>query len=716
MLDPVKNLVYVTALIGYNLSATSIVLNSGNGAKLPNPSVDGAFNLVWYNHTDYKNPSDDPNVEIIRVTGRSGDTLTIARAQELTTASDKNITGKTYRLVLGMTAKMITDIQAALDLKATMFPGISAETPIPSSAISIDYATRVLTITPPLGYFDFFVDGSGVVKKFRKTGAVNFPAFTDTSGIWYFYFDTNGDPITTLTPWVSFDNIAPVYRILWNATLSGSAKSVSENLETHENTTSGIDHTWKHKQGTIWYSGFNIFSNIITSGNPNADGRNSVISLSTGMNLDDNLFYTITNSAVVAPWNQDLGNNTPASLNATNGGLFKVRLQSAGGLVSYIAATRFPFAYSAGNVIEYINSVGTRVPVTDKYFTVYYLYASQDPRNGEAVKAVSAPIEFVSLANAQAHSWSDIQNIYSSLNDGELRPLCKLIFESRAAYDVGAKKAALRQIDDIRKAQITQNASAIGAVNASAVIVAPAGNISSTNAQSALEELDLEKLALSGGSMSGAINGAKGTDIASAATTDIGAATGNFVDVTGTTTITALGTIQAGTRRIVRFTGALILTHNATSLILPTGANITTAAGDTATFISLGSGNWICANYQRKNGMPLRKGLPLVLSATSYTTDTGTSLNVDNCDNFYITAQAGPLKFNNPGGTLTSGRTLIIRIKGDGTARALTYDTKYRAMGNALPSTTVVGKTLYLGFIYNSTDDKLDLVATAQEA
>ena len=108
-----------------------------------------------------------------------------------------------------------------------------------------------------------------------------------------------------------------------------------------------------------------------------------------------------------------------------------------------------------------------------------------------------------------------------------------------------------------------------------------------------------------GGALSGALNEAKGADIASATTTDIGAATGNYVVVTGTTTITGLGTVQAGTRRVVKFSGILTLTHNATSLILPTGANITTAADDTATFISLGSGNWVCTSYQRKDGTAL---------------------------------------------------------------------------------------------------------------
>lgn len=98
---------------------------------------------------------------------------------------------------------------------------------------------------------------------------------------------------------------------------------------------------------------------------------------------------------------------------------------------------------------------------------------------------------------------------------------------------------------------------------------------------------------------------AKGSDIASASTTDIGAATAEFVDVTGTTTITALGTIAAGIERTVRFTGALTLTYNATSLILPGSANITTANGDTAIFRSLGSGNWKCIVYIKQDGTPV---------------------------------------------------------------------------------------------------------------
>lgn len=52
-----------------------------------------------------------------------------------------------------------------------------------------------------------------------------------------------------------------------------------------------------------------------------------------------------------------------------------------------------------------------------------------------------------------------------------------------------------------------------------------------------------------------------------------------------------------GINRKGRFTGALLLTHNATSLILPGVANITTAANDRYEARSLGAGNWIVTKY-----------------------------------------------------------------------------------------------------------------------
>lgn len=94
-----------------------------------------------------------------------------------------------------------------------------------------------------------------------------------------------------------------------------------------------------------------------------------------------------------------------------------------------------------------------------------------------------------------------------------------------------------------------------------------------------------------------------GTDIASASTLDLDSATGDVVDVTGTTTITAI-TLANGKRRIVRFTGALTLTNGA-NLVLPTGANITTVAGDYALFVGYASSVVRCAFFLRNAGAPL---------------------------------------------------------------------------------------------------------------
>lgn len=87
--------------------------------------------------------------------------------------------------------------------------------------------------------------------------------------------------------------------------------------------------------------------------------------------------------------------------------------------------------------------------------------------------------------------------------------------------------------------------------------------------------------------------------LASGATTSIGAQNSLFVEITGTTTITSFGTSYEGPR-FLRFTGALTLTHNATTLNLPGAANITTAAGDTAIAIPNQAGNgWNVVQYQR---------------------------------------------------------------------------------------------------------------------
>jgi len=103
---------------------------------------------------------------------------------------------------------------------------------------------------------------------------------------------------------------------------------------------------------------------------------------------------------------------------------------------------------------------------------------------------------------------------------------------------------------------------------------------------------------------------------------------------------------------------------------------------------------------------------PNVQSVTSAATVTPTTLN----DEVVITAQAVGLTLANPTGVSIDGKSLIIRIKDNGTARTITYDTQYRAIGVTLPTTTVISKIVYLGFIYNATDTKWDCIGFSQQA
>jgi hypothetical protein len=183
---------------------------------------------------------------------------------------------------------------------------------------------------------------------------------------------------------------------------------------------------------------------------------------------------------------------------------------------------------------------------------------------------------------------------------------------------------------------------------------------------------------------------AKGSDIASAATTDIGAATGEFVDVTGTTTITALGTIAAGIVRTVRFTGALTLTHNATSLILPGSANITTANGDCAQFRSLGSGNWKCVNYMYATSPYAASGVNSDITGFGFLAAAG-DIIVATADNA-MTRAGMPYGFSNASLTSSVGASaLTIALKGtDGNDPSATNPV-YFSFPNAslLPGTPV---------------------------
>jgi hypothetical protein len=116
----------------------------------------------------------------------------------------------------------------------------------------------------------------------------------------------------------------------------------------------------------------------------------------------------------------------------------------------------------------------------------------------------------------------------------------------------------------------------------------------------------------SGDSMSGLLQLDQSTNIVAAATTDLGTATGNAVTVThasGTLAITSFGgaSLQSGTELTITWSvsgGSLSVMRNATSLILPGGADLPIADGDVWRIqkISDSLAYWRVVNVSRADG------------------------------------------------------------------------------------------------------------------
>ena len=336
-------------------------------------------------------------------------------------------------------------------LYANVNCGIDETTPITANDISINYTTRVLTIVPPLGYFNFFTDGNGVYEKHTQTGNLVFPAFTNTSGYWYFYINADGEAVTTQTAWTDFSLIAPIHRLSWNAT---TQSCVSCFVEYHLNTISSIDHLWKHSIGAIWIRGLDMYHNAITSGSPNADGRNTVLGLSSGAMMDDNLLERISNTHPNSPvnkWEQNLGQTDKTGLTSSLSAILNIRYKGATE-AELVTGTRFPFLWnSQNNKPQYVNTSGARTDVTANYFFVYYVYGIFDPRAGETIRSTPVYSEYANLQTAQDVSWRTVQLQDPAARDLEIRPLYKIIFEYKTNYDVACKYSAIREVYDVRK-------------------------------------------------------------------------------------------------------------------------------------------------------------------------------------------------------------------------------------------------------------------------
>ena len=211
---------------------------------------------------------------------------------------------------------------------------------------------------------------------------------------------------------------------------------------------------------------------------------------------------------------------------------------------------------------------------------------------------------------------------------------------------------------------------------------------------------------------------------------------------TFTGTVSGITKSMVGLGSVDNTTDAAKPVSTATQTALDLKANLAsptftgTVAGITKSMVGLGSVD-NTADTAKPVSTAQQTALDAKLStataASTYITPTGTSTltnkrvtervttvsdsatptpNSDTDDMYIITGLTQTATFGAPTGTPTQGQKIMVRVKDNGTARTLAWNAIYRASSDlSLPTVTVASKTMYLGFIYNSTDSKWDLLS-----
>jgi hypothetical protein len=525
-----------------------------------------------------------------------------------------------------------------------------------AGALSFDNSSHVVTIAA--GGTTYWCKGVKYTTASAITCDLDSYVTLTARTLYFIYFDDTTGTLKADTSWNFYDDVF-VATVFWN----GSAGALQ--TETHAYNRDIAWHMWAHDTVGARIENNGGFGLTL----PTAAADDS-LQIEVGTFHDEDLEKTTTQQTTMRGWYQ----------------------YSAGVYTFTDYAT--PYIGTVLGTPQFLRTSDYSLQnVGASNFACYWIFATLDVSRTIYVIPTQAAATYNTIALARAETPPSL----TALNvNPEMKLLYKLIYKGDGEF---------QEATDYRTSS-TLPSGGVASTAAASVTFAPEGNISSTNVQDAIAELDTEKAAVGQtmyiGTTAVAINRASAALTLAGitlTTPDIGTpSAGTLTNCTGlpvagivSSTVTALGV------------GTLELGH----------ASDTTLSRSSAGVLAVES--VVIPSISSTNTLTNKRVTPRVGSTGTSGTPT---INTDDYDCYSITALAAAITSmtTNLSGTPTNFQKLIIRIKDDGTARAIAWGTSFEARGVALPTTTVISKVLTVGFIYDTVSAKWGCVASAQEA
>ena len=356
--------------------------------------------------------------------------------------------------------------------------------------LTYNETTRTVTLTPTGSTFDVYVSGV----KHTFTGAQSI-VHSATGAAQFVYFDTTGTLVTGTSPWSILLHV-PVCYIFQDVTNS-------RRIPLDERHHAGRDLYWHHNQhfaeGTKAVSGFAASGYTLNNGA--SDGVLQV-AIASGRVDDEDISVTTQELAAAGPYNL----------------LYR---SGASGDWRITRASTLPCFYT-GNTLQYNQNTGATwqlTNMTEDYFVNYWVFAltalpttdiTPTPSSTQQFVIIAGQAIYSSQASADAETVSSLA--YGSAPFQEMAPLYKMTFRFNASNPSAYTNTARTALTAISRvvgsfASLTATAqSDHGALTgltdpdhpASAIIFTPTGGIAATDVQTAIAELDTEKVAQTG--------------------------------------------------------------------------------------------------------------------------------------------------------------------------------------------------------------------------